>query len=139
MTGDLNACIDSNPPFPGKERHFLRAQLSRIFHATSIVPMGIFEVEEDSGDMKMAEEPASLPCEELEKFENWGNFLPIILKAGRTTHVKPQGMTDEEADELLAKLGDEDKTEARLRALTEHDKFPVEIESWTSRVCGDTQ
>jgi len=25
MTGDLNACIESNPPFPGKERHFLRA------------------------------------------------------------------------------------------------------------------
>ena len=25
MTGDLNASIDSNPLFPGKERHFLRA------------------------------------------------------------------------------------------------------------------
>ena len=25
FTGDLNASIDSNPPFPGKERHFLRA------------------------------------------------------------------------------------------------------------------
>ena len=24
-TGNLNASIDSNPPFPGKERHFLRA------------------------------------------------------------------------------------------------------------------
>jgi radial spoke head protein 4A len=25
FTGNLNAAIDSNPPFPGKERHFLRA------------------------------------------------------------------------------------------------------------------
>jgi radial spoke head protein 4/6 len=25
LTGDLNASINSNPPFPGKERHFLRA------------------------------------------------------------------------------------------------------------------
>ena len=25
LTGDLNADIDSNPSFPGKERHFLRA------------------------------------------------------------------------------------------------------------------
>lgn len=25
LTGNLNAQIDSNPPFPGKERHFLRA------------------------------------------------------------------------------------------------------------------
>jgi radial spoke head protein 4/6 len=25
MTGDLNAEVNSNPKFPGKERHFLRA------------------------------------------------------------------------------------------------------------------
>jgi radial spoke head protein 4/6 len=25
FTGNLNASIDSNPPFPGKERHYLRA------------------------------------------------------------------------------------------------------------------
>jgi hypothetical protein len=25
VTGNLNENIDSNPPFPGKERHFLRA------------------------------------------------------------------------------------------------------------------
>lgn len=25
FTGNLNLSIDSNPPFPGKERHFLRA------------------------------------------------------------------------------------------------------------------
>ena len=30
LTGNLNAQIDSCPPFPGKERHFLRAQLARI-------------------------------------------------------------------------------------------------------------
>ena len=25
FTGNLNSVIDSNPPFPGKERHYLRA------------------------------------------------------------------------------------------------------------------
>jgi radial spoke head protein 4A len=25
FTGNLNAVLDCNPPFPGKERHFLRA------------------------------------------------------------------------------------------------------------------
>lgn len=139
MTGDLNASIDSNPPFPGKERHFLRATLSRIFHATAIVPMGLYEPDEESGDIKMAEEAATLPCEELDKFENWANMLPIILKAGRTTHVKPAGMTDEEAEEAMNKLNDEDKTEARLRPIAEHEKMPVEIDSWTSRICGDVQ
>lgn len=41
FTGDLNASFDSNPAFPGKERHFLRATLARIFSATAIVPMGL--------------------------------------------------------------------------------------------------
>jgi len=30
LTGDLNATVDSQPPFPFKERNLLRAQLARI-------------------------------------------------------------------------------------------------------------
>jgi radial spoke head protein 4/6 len=48
LVGDLNATIDSNPPFPGKERHFLRAQLARIFSATAIIPKGLFEIDEET-------------------------------------------------------------------------------------------
>jgi len=53
FTGDLNATFFSNPPFPGKERHLLRAQLARIFSATAIVPAGMYElveVEDTKGD-----------------------------------------------------------------------------------------
>jgi len=32
LTGNLNSSVDTNPPFPGKERHLLRAQLARIQH-----------------------------------------------------------------------------------------------------------
>ena len=56
MTGDLNASINSNPQFPGKERHFLRAQLARIFAATTIAPKGLFEIDEETSLMKFAEE-----------------------------------------------------------------------------------
>jgi len=73
MTGDLNACIDSNPPFPGKERHFLRAQLARIFSATSIAPKGLYEIDEESNKMKMSEEFALPTTEELKSTEAWGN------------------------------------------------------------------
>ena len=48
MVGDLDAAIDSNPPFPGKERHFLRAQIARIFHATLIAPKGFYEMDEET-------------------------------------------------------------------------------------------
>jgi len=115
MTGDLNACIDSNPPFPGKERHFLRAQLARIFHATELHPKGLFEMDEETSQMKFAEEFSVPSTKELDNQEVWGNTHPIILKAGRTTHAKPAGMTDEEAEEAMAKLADEDKAEERFR------------------------
>ena len=42
FTGDLNATVDTNPAFAGKERHLLRATLARIFHATAICPKGLF-------------------------------------------------------------------------------------------------
>jgi radial spoke head protein 4/6 len=44
----LNATIDSNPPFPGKERHFLRAQIARISHATTIVPKDFMTIDEET-------------------------------------------------------------------------------------------
>jgi radial spoke head protein 4A len=48
FSGHLNSEIDSNPPFPGKERHLLRAQLARIQHNTQICPKGLFEIDEDT-------------------------------------------------------------------------------------------
>jgi hypothetical protein len=48
FTGNLNASVNSNPPFPGKERHLLRAQLTRITHATSIIPKGLLEIDEET-------------------------------------------------------------------------------------------
>jgi radial spoke head protein 4/6 len=47
-TGNLNAPIDSNPAFPGKERHFLRAQIARITHGTTIVPKGLLDLDEET-------------------------------------------------------------------------------------------
>lgn len=142
LTGDLNAPIDSNPPFPGKERHFLRAQLARIFHATAIVPKGLFEIDEETNEMKFAEEFAIPGTEELKSYEAWGNLHPVILKAGRTTHIEPEGMPEEEKEEYMAKLADEDKTEERFRGINEQQPMPdmgEGVAPWISKVCGDTQ
>ena len=73
VTGNLNATIDSNPPFPGKERHFLRAQIARITHATSIIPKGLLEIDEESGKEKYAEEFPVPGTEELKALEIWGH------------------------------------------------------------------
>ena len=48
FTGNLNACINTFPPFPGKERHLLRAQLARIQHGAQLTPKGMFEIDEET-------------------------------------------------------------------------------------------
>ena len=117
FTGNLNASIDSCPPFPGKERHLLRAQIARITHATEICPKGLFEIDEETQEVKMAEEPPVLGVEEAKSLEAWGHQQPIILKSGRCTHMAPVGMPEADQEEYMAKLAEEDKVEERFRAI----------------------
>lgn len=137
FTGDLNESICSNPAFPGKERHLLRAQLARIAHAAMIVPKGLFELDEETNEMKFAEDFTMPATDELKSLETWGNLHPIILKAGRTTHFAPTGMEEEERDALLESLNEKDPTQERFRALNEHTPMPGLEFSWLSKVVGD--
>jgi len=86
FTGDLNANVDTNPAFTGKERHLLRATLARIFHATQIVPKGLYAVDEETNEVRYGEEFAFPKTEELRDIKVWGNVHQIILEAGRVTH-----------------------------------------------------
>jgi radial spoke head protein 4A len=117
MTGELNALIDSNPPFPGKERHFLRAQLARIFAATHIAPKGLYEMDEETNKMKMAEEFALPGTDELKSTEVWGNVQASILKVGRTSHMAPEGLDDEARDGYIATMAESDAQQERFRAI----------------------
>jgi len=67
--------------------------------------------------MKLAEEGPSLSTESLKSLETWSHLNPSILMAGRCTHIAPQGMTDEEKDEYMAKKGEEDKVEERFKII----------------------
>lgn len=86
----------------------------------------------------MAEEAPALGLEELKSLESWGHLHPIILNAGRCSHIAPKGMSDEEVEEYMAKLAEEDKVEERFRALNEDTPIPPLESSWLSKVCGDT-
>lgn len=144
MTGDLNASIDSNPPFPGKERHFVRAQLARIFHATAMVPKDppLFEIDEESGEMKFAEEFTMPGTDDLKLIEKWGNLHPLILKCGRCTHIEPEGIEDEEErNAAIDKMKAEDEgIEENFRGIDAHKPMPGQAEEakpWISKICGD--
>lgn len=116
FTGDLNATIDSNPPFPGRERHLLRAQLARIFHATALTPKGLLEVD-DENEVKFADDFVFPSVDELKSLEAWGNVYPLILKAGRTKHYVPPEIGEDDQEEYLGKLEEDDKTEEQFRAI----------------------
>jgi len=140
MTGELNNSIQSNPPFPGKERHFLRAQLARIYAATHLSPKGYFSQDEETGAMKEGDEGFEFPpTEELNNLENWANVQAEINKSGRCAHAAPDGMTDEEKEEFLAKANEADPPTDRFRAIQEQTPMPGLEYAWVKKIVGDSQ
>jgi radial spoke head protein 4A len=133
----LNASIDSNPPFPGKERHFLRAQIARITHATVIIPKGLYEMDDETNQEKFAEEFAVPATEEMKSLETWAHRHPVLLKAGRITHLEPVGLPEDEKDEYMGKLAETDPTVDRYRTLNEDAPITGLETAWLSKLVGD--
>ena len=48
FTGNLERNIYTNPYFYGKEKHYLRAQIARMTHSTTLVPKGLYKLVEDN-------------------------------------------------------------------------------------------
>ena len=146
FTGDLNAAVDTNPKFPGKERHLLRAQLARIFAATALSPKGLFVMEDPdeegaSTEPKFAEEYTIPGTEELKNLDQWTNLHPMIAMSGVTKHVAPEHITDlEERKTWEDEKGLTDKIIPRFeQALQDHVKVPGYETAWTSKIVGDVQ
>jgi len=121
----LNATVDTNPAFSGKERHLLRATLARIFHATALVPKGLFVLDDESSEVKFSEEFAVPKTDELRDVKAWANVHPIILQAGRCTHLPPN-LPEEEQAAAVEELEGKDPTCERFRDIGEHAQFPGE-------------
>ena len=56
FTGDLNKKIYTNPFFKGTEKNYLRAQIARITHSTTLVPKGLMKVNEDEPETRQIDE-----------------------------------------------------------------------------------
>ena len=48
FSGDLNKTIYTNPFFFKSEKFYLRAQIARIYHSTTLCPKGLYRLQEDS-------------------------------------------------------------------------------------------
>lgn len=137
LTGNLNARVDSCPPFPGKERHLLRATVARITHATELSPKGMYEVDEETNEIKLTEEFA-MP-EDIKSLESWAHNHSNILTVGRCSHTAPVGIPEEELDDFIAKRDEEDKVEERYRDLAQDAPITGLETAWTVKTCGDNQ
>jgi len=56
LTGDLDRDIITNPFFFGKERNYLRAQIARISHGTSLLARPMWKLDPDNERLVVAEE-----------------------------------------------------------------------------------
>ena len=127
FSGDLGATVASNPPFPGKERHYLRAQLQRIAAATQLAPDGMYEID-DAGVMKGKEDFSWLPLAELREVKSWVNMQPSIQKNGL---MKVPNADEEEGEP-------DEHHPGALRTLDQHKPYPGMETAWLSKVVGDT-
>ena len=86
----------------------LRAQLARIFHATAIVPAGMFAEDEETKEVKLSDEFTFPKTEELKDLEKWSNVHQQILMAGRVSHLEPTVYGEEGLEGAIAALETED-------------------------------
>ena len=115
----------------------LRATLARIFHATAIVPKGLFVFDDETNEVKFAEEFPMPKTDELKDIKAWSNVHQIILQAGRVTHVQPN-VPEDDLPAAMEELEAKDPTVERFRDIGEHALFPGEQPAWLSKVVGDT-
>ena len=55
----------------------------------------------------------------MKNLENWSHSLPLLLKSGRCSHFIPGDWEEEAKEEFLAKLNEQDKSEDKLKPISE--------------------
>lgn len=108
FTGDLQADVRAFPPFPGKEKEYLRAQIARIGHATILCPKGKFMLEEDADPPQPVvpvpeEDYVPLKHADMSNPANWCRYYMGILNIGRCTNLPLPEEEEEEGEEPKAK------------------------------------
>lgn len=144
ITGDLERKIITNPFFHGQEKHYLRAQIARIIHSTTIIPAGLHKTTEDNPreiePIEFEEDKVYVPTTETQsQKKNWVHANKSILNNNRVSHMEPEGEEYGEMEpEEIQKLQDkQDPPEPRLKPITEDETKDEEDTAWTLRLVGD--
>jgi len=108
FSGNLESPIYTNPFFFGKEKHYLRAQIGRIAHSTTLVPKGIYrtvedndrEIEEVTSDDGPVKPPTTL---NMAKADSWVHYTTNILRCNRLNHMEPENLGENDDPEVVKK------------------------------------
>ena len=140
FTGNLERQIYTNPYFKGKEKDYLRCQLSRIYHGTKLVPtLNHYKIEDPENPYKPfvpEEKPKQFKHDDLINLKNWIHYPPSILKQGRVSHyIEPP--EDADPEEFRKKEMEKDPFEKRIKPVTEDNNIKagsqfceIEITPW---------
>jgi len=119
LSGNLEASVSTYPPFPGVEKHYLRALIADIAGATTISPDGFYELDdsdETGTQIKKSESYAgnSKTPSDLLTSDTWKHheLAPNVL--GRITKVPDSTMDDTAAEEGIASKNEIDEEEKNL-------------------------
>ena len=122
FTGDLERNIYTNPYFNGQEKHYLRCQISRIYHGTKLVPsINHYNIEDPENPFKafvLNEKPRPFKHEDLINLKTWIHYPPSILKQGRVSHFI-EAPEDADPEEFKKKQMELDPFEKRIKPVTE--------------------
>jgi len=131
FSGNLEKQIFTNPYFEGQEKHYLRAQIARICHSTTLIPKGMMRPVEDDANREIEENtpedgdivmPSTSAMNDLKM---WVHSTKNILKNGTTILKTPEAPEGEDWDE--------DRLNAELKKMMDSDPYAPLL----SPVCDD--
>lgn len=102
-----------------------------------LCPKGLYEFDDETLVEKLTEEFAIPSTEELKSLEAWAHRHMLVLMAGRISHTEPIGLSEEEKDEYMAKLGENDPVGERYKAINEDKPIDGMETAWLSKIVGD--
>lgn len=110
-----------------------------------MAPAGLYgDAEDEEVKEPVIQDEFAMPALAEQSAESWVHHYPIILKAGRITHIADAGLNEEDAEAQIGEKEEADPTCDRLRALNEDEPFGATEENegvppWTFHTLGDTQ
>jgi hypothetical protein len=140
FTGDPNRELCTNPWFPGKEKHLLRAQIARITAATTLSVEGFYKIDDDSGKQVEDSDFVFPAAEELKGQGKWVHAREMVLMNGRTAYPE---LDEETADPDLLKKIEQQREEDPPQPLHKSigEDFPSDegvSKDWSCKAFGDS-